>query len=170
MKTIFKFLDKPSNLVILFALFLFFNFLLISFISPYQVLDLRFAYSANEAFKVIKNMGESMRGKYLFVIWALDSPYMIVYLLLLIGLIRKLWKQKKFLILPFIIAGLDLFENIMVSSLLLSFPFESKLLGYFASFFTTTKWLCVGVCVVFLIVGLVRNYVFRKEPNLDLKR
>lgn len=170
MKTNFKFLDKPSSLVILFALFILFNFFLNRFMPPDLALDLQFAYSAGEAFKAIESMGGNMREQYLIVIWALDAPYIIVYLLLLSGLISKIWKQKKFLILPLIIAGLDFFENLMVSSLLLNFPSESKLLGYFASFFTTTKWLSVGICVVFLIVGLVRNYVLRKETDLDLKR
>lgn len=168
MKTIFKSLKKPTSLVVLFVLFISFNFLLNRFMPPNLALDLRFAYSASEAFSVLNSMGESMRMQYLLVIWGLDTPYMVFYLLLLIGLICKIWKQRCLILLPVVTVLLDLFENMTVSGLILRFPTESVTLGYLASFFTTTKWLCVGACVVYLIIGLVRNYMQKNNPGLDL--
>jgi hypothetical protein len=170
MKTIFKTLEKPLPLVLLFALFISFNFLLNRYMPPNLALDLRIAYSANEAFRVLHIMGESMRSQYLLVIWALDTPYMIFYLLLLIGLISKVWKEKGFIILPVVTVLLDLFENLAVSGLILRFPSESVTLGYTASFFSTTKWLFVGACLIYIIVGLVRNYVLKRRLALDLNR
>lgn len=169
METFFKKLSKPSNLLGLFSLFVLFNILLKRFMPKNLALDIRFAYSANEAYDLIRIMGESTREKYLIVIWTLDTPYMFIYFLLLLGLVSKILKQKKFLVLPFVIVGLDFFENVFVSSLLVSFPLENQFLGYFASFFTTTKWLFVGLCMAFLVIGLIRNYVLKNQPNLDRK-
>ncbi|SFT86048.1 hypothetical protein SAMN04489724_2387 [Algoriphagus locisalis] len=168
MKTIFKKLDKSSYLLLLFALFILFNFLLIYFMPKDYALDIRFAYSASEAFGVLNSMGQNLRKKYLLVIWLLDTPYLVVYLLLLVGLIRKLWKNKVLIYLPLAIVLLDFFENLMVTGLLLSFPSENMVLAYLASFFTTTKWVCVALCVVFLLTGLVKNYVLKNQPDLDL--
>lgn len=168
MKTIFKELEKPFILVLLFALFITFNFLLNRYMPPNLALDLRFAYSAREAFNILNSMGEGMRQQYLMVIWALDTPYMIFYLLLLIGLNCKVWKQKCLIVLPVITVLLDLFENISVSGLILKFPSESVTLGYMASFFSTTKWLFVGACILYIIVGLIRNSLLNRRPDLDL--
>ncbi|WP_323822444.1 hypothetical protein [Algoriphagus sp. C2-6-M1] len=170
MKAIFKILDKPLSLVVLFVLFVLFNFLLNRFMPTDLALDLRFAYSGSEGIRVIKSMSASIRERYLMGIWVLDTPYMLVYLLLLSGLISKIWKQKKFLVLPFAIVCLDFFENLMVSGLLLSYPSERLILGYLASFFTTSKWLSVGICVVFILAGLIRNYILKNERDLHLKR
>ena len=168
MKTIFKMLKKSSVLAFLFAMFLFFNFLLTRYMPPNLALDLRFAYSASEAFSVLHSMGESMRKQYLIVIWALDTPYMLFYMLFLIGLNCKIWKRKCLTVLPIVTVLLDLFENLSVSGLLLKFPSESVLLGYMASFFSTTKWLFVGACFLYIVVGLIRNALLKMRPDLDL--
>ncbi|WP_425638199.1 hypothetical protein ACPUEN_02190 [Algoriphagus yeomjeoni] len=168
MKVIFKTLEKSSILAFLFALFVCFNILLNLYMPPKLALDLRFAYSASEAFSVLQTMGGSMRKQYLLIIWVLDMPYMIFYLLLLIGLICKIWKKKCLIILPIVTVLLDLFENLTVSVLILRFPSESFTLGYLASFFSTTKWIFVGACLLYIIVGLIRNLLNRRRTDLDL--
>lgn len=133
-------------------------------------LDTRFVYSASEAFNVLEMMGENIREKYLMVIWALDTPYMMIYFLLLVGIFSKTWKQKRFQFLPVAIVAFDFLENVLVSILLVTFPTENYLLGYFASFFTSAKWVCVLGYLIILIVGFGRNYLLRKQPDFDVKR
>ena len=169
MDSFFKKLGKQNYLLVLFILFILFNFLLNRFMPQGLALDIRFAYSASEAYHLLEMMGEETREKYLMVIWALDTPYMMIYFLLLVGLFSKTWKRRKFLFLPVAIVALDFLENVLVSTLIVTFPTENYILGYFASFFTTAKWVCVLGCVLFLIVGLVRNYVLRNQPDLDVK-
>ncbi len=169
METIFKKLGKPSILLVLFALFILFNILLGYFMPMSLALDLRFAYSANEAYTSLKSMGSTVRENYIIVIWVLDSAYMVVYLLLFCSLIIRVLNVRSLIILPFLVFILDLFENLAVTILLLRFPSESQVLGLIASFFTSTKWLVVGLFCFAFITYLIRNYILKNQPNQDLK-
>lgn len=168
MGSIFKKLDNPVNLLVLFVLFISLYLLLNYFIPRDLALDLQFAYSANEAYESLKTMGAEVRERYLVVIWILDTAYMLVYLLLFSGLIVRCLKSRSLAVFPLAIFILDLFENITVTLLLLKFPEESQTFGYMASFFTTTKWLAVGFFSVIFLSSLVRCYILRNQPDLDM--
>ncbi|PZX55754.1 hypothetical protein [Algoriphagus chordae] len=169
MDSLFKKLDKPAILLALAATFILMNLLLNILMPKGLALDLRFAYSANEAYAALENMGEKLREQYLIVIWTVDMPYILVYFLLLTGIFRKLLTGKNILILPLVVAMLDLMENLLVSGLILSFPTEHIFLGYLASFFTSSKWLFVGACLVYILLGLLRKYLPKSPGDLDLK-
>jgi hypothetical protein len=53
-----------------------------------------------------------------------------------------------------VILFLDFLENISVFYLLNIFPEHSFKIGFFASFFTTTKWVFVGNIIMLLLGGL----------------
>lgn len=165
METIFKRLGKPSILLVLFFFFILLNILLGHFIPMSLALDLRFAYSANEAYSSLKSMGATLREKYILVIWVVDTAYMVVYLLLFCSLIVRLLYIKFLLVLPFLIFILDLFENLTVTILLMNYPLKSQVLGLVASFFTTAKWLVVGVFCIAFITYLIRNYLLKDQPK-----
>lgn len=169
MQIIFKKLGKPSILVVLLTLFFLFIVLLNYFMPRSLALDVRFAYSANEAYELLNSMGPTLRNNYLFVIWGLDTSYMVIYLLLFSSLIVKFLNSKFLAVLPLLIFTLDFFENLMVTILLLRFPVESHVLGFIASFFTTTKWITVGVFWITFLSCLIYNYLFKNQPDLDLK-
>ncbi len=169
METIFKKLGKPSILLVLSALFILLNLLLGHFMPMNLALDMQFAYSANEAYTSLKSMGSTVRENYIIVIWVLDSAYMVVYLLLSCSLIVRVLNVRSLIVLPFLVFILDLFENLAVTILLLRFPSESQILGFIASFFTTTKWLVVGLFCFAFITYLIRNYILKNQPNQDLK-
>jgi len=170
MKEIFRKLSKSSSLLVLLVLFILFNLLLNYFMPRDLALDVRFAYSANEAYDSLKSMGPKVRENYLIVIWALDTAYMVVYLLLFSAFMVRFMKSKALAIFPFLVFILDLCENLMVTILLIKFPVENQVLGFIASFFTTSKWLVVGFFSVSFISYLIRNYVLKNQPDLNLNR
>ncbi|MEP0713989.1 hypothetical protein [Algoriphagus sp.] len=170
MKMLLRRLGSRSNLAILFALFLLFIVLLNYYMPRSLALDVKFAYTADEAYTTLKSMGPALRAEYLYIIWVLDSTYMVIYLLLFSSLIVKFLNNKLIAILPLLIFIFDLLENIMVTSLLLKYPTESHILGFVASFFTTTKWLIVAVFWITFLGSLLHHYLLKNQPNLDLKR
>lgn len=153
------------NLTILTCLLLLFNFLLSSFLPADHVLDLRFAYSVQEAYKEIGMLDVETRNIYRLGIWALDLPYMIIYGLLFSGILFKIWKTQKVLILPLGVVLMDFFENLMVLRILKIYPLENQVLATFASFFTTCKWLLVGLMFLTVLYGLFYNFFTRKIPS-----
>lgn len=156
------------NLIILSCLVILFNILLSSFLPADQALDLKFAYSVKEAYEAIGMLDLETRKIYRLGIWALDLPYMIIYGLLFSGILFKIWEKKKMMLIPLGVVLLDLFENLMVLRILKLYPIENEALATFASFFTTGKWLLVGVMVLMILFGLIHKFFDRKlstEPT-----
>lgn len=168
MLKLFKSIDNRMNLIILTLLLVLFNILLSSLLPADQALDLKFAYSVQEAYEAIGMLDLETRNIYRLGIWALDLPYMIIYGLLFSGVLFKIWKKKKVMLIPLGVVLLDLFENLMVLRILKLYPLENEILATFASFFTTGKWLLVGVMVLMILFGLIHNFFTRKlttEPS-----
>lgn len=166
MKLLFQFLSKGKNLLLLFCLFLLFNFLLNSFMPKEYALDLRFAYSVEEAYGAIGHLDTDQRQFYRFGIWVFDMPYMVFYCLLFSGILIKLWKNKKTAWLPFAILIMDLFENLMVLRILKIYPTRNEILVTLASGFTTTKWVLVGILIFALLSGLLFVFSTRKYSGV----
>lgn len=164
LKAIFLWLKKTSTLVFLTLLFFLFNVLLNYFLPSEYALDLKFAYSVDQAYQSLGNLSLSERNTYKFGIIALDFPYMLVYGLLSIGLLRILWKSSKVAILPLGIFLMDFFENILIIGILIDFPERHQVFATLASIFTTSKWMLVGLLAIFLLVGLINHY--RIYPNV----
>ncbi|OOG77179.1 hypothetical protein [Algoriphagus sp. A40] len=154
MKLLFQFLSKGKNLVLLFCLFLLFNILLSSFMPKEYALDLKFAYSVEEAYGALSHLDLDQRKLYRFGVWALDMPYMAVYCLLFSGILIKFWKNKKVAWLPVSILVMDFFENLLVLRILKLYPVQNEILAVLASGFTTTKWVLVGILIFVLLIGL----------------
>lgn len=161
----FKSMNSWLNLAILTCLLFLFNFLLSSQLPADKVLDLRFAYSVQEAYDSIGMLDLETRKIYRLGIWALDLPYMVIYGLLFSGLLFKIWKTQKVLILPLGVVLMDLFENLMVLRILKLFPLENQVLAILASFFTTCKWLLAGLMVLTILYGLFHDFFTRKVTS-----
>lgn len=162
---LFKSMNSWSNLAILTCLLFLFNFLLSSQLPADNVLDLMFAYSVREAYEAIGMLDQETRKIYRLCIWALDLPYMLIYGLLFSGLLYKIWRTQKVLILPLGVVLMDFFENLMVLRILKIYPLENHILATLASFFTTCKWLLVGLMVFTIFYGLFHKFFSRKVPT-----
>jgi hypothetical protein len=158
MKSLFAFLDKSKNLLLLACLFLLFNFLLGHFMPKEFALDLKFAYSADEAYLALGSMNWELRKVYRAGVWFLDMPYMLIYTLFFTGILLKLWRTKRVVWLTLSIFLMDLIENILVLRLLKTFPGRSEILAMMCSCFSTAKWTLVTIMVLMIFIGLV-NYL-----------
>ncbi|UZD22827.1 hypothetical protein PBT90_05265 [Algoriphagus halophytocola] len=157
-----KFIPKKIlTLLILSGLFFLFNFLLNWYMPKSLALDVKFAYSAKVAYESLTEMGLEGRSRYLLGIWALDFPYMFIYLALLSGIIKKVWRSERVLILPFLLFAFDVLENFIVTLMLVNFPDRYTFLGCMASIATTSKWLFALLYVLVVFWGLAKN---KKRP------
>ncbi|GAA0879646.1 hypothetical protein GCM10009119_26150 [Algoriphagus jejuensis] len=162
MKLLFQFLSKWGNLLLLFCLFLLFNILLSSFLPKEYVLDLMFAYSSEEAYAALGHLNPSQIHRYKIGIWILDMPYLGIYCLLFSGLMIQIWKNHTTAWLPVAVAAMDLFENLSVLRILGLYPRQNEIWTAIASFFSTSKWVLVGVLIFALVFGLIFS-VFSKR-------
>ena len=162
MNLLFQFISKWTSIVVLFCLFVLFNILLGAFLPKEYALDLMFAYSPKDAHTALGHLDMSQQANYAVGIWALDMPYIGVYFLFFSGLLIKVWKYNKVVLLPAAIAVADLFENLSVLRILALFPHESEILAVIASFFTTSKWVLIGILAVSMVVGVLLRLFFGK--------
>ncbi|MEN2282635.1 hypothetical protein AAGF08_10900 [Algoriphagus sp. SE2] len=137
------------------------------FLPSEYALDLKFAYSVDQAYYAISSLSKPDREIYRFGIFALDFPYMIVYGLLTIGLIYYMWHNKVILLIPILIVFFDLIENILIVCILNSYPFERPVLAIMASVSTTSKWLFVGLLLLSLLIGLLRLIRFSRKESFS---
>lgn len=158
MLKLFKSINNWLNLIILTCLLVLFNILLSSLLPADHALDLKFAYSVQEAYEAIGMLDLETRKIYRLGIWALDLPYMIIYGLLFSGILYKIWKKKIVMIIPFGVFLMDLFENFMVLRILKLYPLENEIIASLASFFTTSKWLLVGLMISMILFGLIHKF------------
>jgi len=130
-----------------------------------HALDLKFAYGVEEAYLSLGQLSLEERALYRFGIWALDMPYMVVYSLLIAGLLYRIRGDFKLTYLPLLILIADFIENLAVLRILKLFPSENEFWVLFASVFTTSKWILVGVTFSTILFEVFRK-ISSKRPEL----
>jgi hypothetical protein len=173
MNSVYAFLSKWKNLLLLFCLFLLANVLIGQFMPKDQALDLMFAYSADEVYASLDQLDAEQRKLYSFGLWALDMPYLFIYGLFFSGILMKLWKRKFVVWIPVLIMLMDFFENILALNILHFFPERHDRLASLASLFTTSKWILVGVLAITVISGLfwlVFSRFFSKKSSVHTSK
>lgn len=173
MKSAFLNLSKGKNLLFLGCLFLLFNLLMSHFMPKEHALDLKFAYSVEDAYLSLGSLDLESRQNYRWGIWLLDMPYMVVYSLLFSGVLLRLWRNRKLIIFPVGIFLLDFFENLLILRMLRIFPAGNDFLATFSSVFTTCKWLLIVAMLCIVGVGIL-NFLFSpkysslKSPETEI--
>lgn len=163
MNSLFDFLSKWRNLLLLLGLIIIANVFLSKYMPKDQALDLKFAYTPDEANAAIANLNSEEISNYKLGILAFDMPYLVIYCLFFSGILLKLWKKKWVVIIPAAIMIFDFFENLMVLQILKTFPDQNEVVALAASVFTTGKWVMAGVLLVSIISGLIYSLGFRSK-------
>jgi hypothetical protein len=169
MNSVYAFLSKWKNLLLLFCLFILANVLLGRFMPKDHALDLMFAYSADEAYASLEQLNAEQQKLYSFGLLALDMPYLFIYGLLFSGILMKLWKKKFTTWIPVSIMIMDFFENILILNILHLLPERHDGLATLTSIFTTFKWILIGVLAISVIAGLFSLTIsrfFSKESSV----
>lgn len=168
MNAMFKFSNfilGGKSILVLVVLFLVLNSLMKNTISTDLVLDLKFGYSAREAYSILESMGPEVRQAYLKCLLIFDLPYMVIYTLLFIQLFNFLFKDNRIQVFTLGILIFDFLENLTIFSMIQIFPDYSSFLGFSASFFTSAKWIFVALVITLSIVGAVFKIFSKKRQG-----
>jgi hypothetical protein len=167
MNNFFTLVSKTKTLILLSFLVIVFNLLMPKFLSKDHALDLQFAYSPDHVAFSLNQLNAEERGLYRIGLLALDMPYLVCYGLLLSGILYRLWGKGSLVFIPVLVSLADLVENLIILRLLGIFPREDKPLAFIVSFFSTTKWILVGVVLLTVFVGLIRWFVYRRVVSVN---
>lgn len=151
----------------LFGFIIIANVLLGKYMPKDQALDLKFAYTPDEAYAAIAELDSEEVSHYRLGILAFDMPYLVFYWLFFSGILLKLWRNKWFVLIPTSIAIFDFFENVTVLQILKIFPVQNERLAVVASVSSTGKWIMVGVLGLSIIVGLI-FLILKRAKSKDL--
>jgi hypothetical protein len=150
---------------------------LMAFSKGTKPLDLRFFYSPDEAYTLLKDLGGQGRLFYTMVELTADILFPLTYTLLLCCLIVYLGKQVPFrrattrtlLLLPLLTLLFDYAENACILSLLIHYPYRQEGVAWAGAFFTGMKWLFLfasaGIAL-FAALAAARARIF-SPPNVN---
>jgi hypothetical protein len=122
-----------------------------------NILDTRLYYNGEDAYQTIESYGTDNRQTYIHGTLLLDFTYPLVYSLLLTMVIVKLAGKTRLMYLPFGILLLDYLENILIITLLASFPTRLELVAQFAGMATGIKWAFAGVTLLIILYFLLKR-------------
>jgi len=170
---------RPRTLLVLILLALPFNLLLfprrsaalveISGVDK-PIIDTWFAYTPDKVYQLLDALKEQGRGLYAITELSLDLVYPLVYnsfLWLAITLVlNKTFPRQsriqKLALLPSAVFACDYAENILLASLLWSYPTRHTSLAWAASFFTSAKWALGAMAILSILLGLAR-YIWQRS-------
>ena len=166
---------KPGYIAVLLLLMAVFNVLVfpayINQIVPDggpAVLDVRFGFSADDAYDILRAYGEEGRGKYLQMIALADTIYPLVYGLLLIFLASFFLKRITTASGEFRIVNLlavdavffDFLENMGIMYMILRFPVRADFVAGMTSVFNILKYVMVLLAVILVVTSMI-IFLFR---------
>ncbi len=125
-----------------------------------RLLDVRFAYSPDDARALFEQLGAPGRTLYALTEVSLDLVFPFIYNGLLAVLIFHVWERaaaKHLLWLPVLTTAADLLENATVTALALTFNGSVTPIAWAASAFTSTKLLLGVLSVMVVLVGAARG-------------
>lgn len=122
------------------------------------IVDLTIGFNPQQTLDMVAAYGDEARAYYAQVEMTIDVVYPIVYAIL-IGIILSLLFKNTALsmvnVLPFATVLLDYIENSNTVTLLYSYPQQSMFFATLCEIFKLSKWLSLGVIILFIIYGLI---------------
>ena len=155
-----NFVSKKRSQIILFILFNLCGliFILLPYGIVWNMLDLHFSYTSADVFKSFYQMGEKGRYVNLYSTLIIDTIYPILYTSLMLGAYVTLFKKNKLILfLPITVFILDIFENINIVYMNITFLNLNETQVMIASTITSFKWITVFGMLTFLIFGLIKK-------------
>jgi uncharacterized membrane protein len=122
-----------------------------------NILDTRLYYNGDDAYLTIEGYGTENRQTYIRGTLLLDFAYPLVYSILLALIIIKLRGQTRLMYLPFGVLLLDYLENIMILSMLGTFPTRLELVAQLAGIVTALKWAFAGATLLTILYFSIRK-------------
>ncbi|HEV7350525.1 hypothetical protein [Telluribacter sp.] len=135
-------------------------------------LDLRFGFTAEEAYAYLDSLGAEGRDVYQWTEQVADGVYPIVYTLLLIFLITYFFKKvfaegslwRRFNLLPFLVMLADFLENIGIVTMLNHFPEQAEGAAQLAATANLLKWSFFPIMIILVLIGL-GGVIYYKVSN-----
>ncbi len=128
-----------------------------------SILDLRFGFSAEEAYGTLEAFGEQGRAIYRKMLLVADTIYPLVYGLLLMLLASFFLKRtikpgNEFRVVNLLAVDaviFDFLENAGIAYMIGQFPLRADFVAGLASVFNILKWVMVGLAVMLVMVSMI---------------
>jgi hypothetical protein len=168
MKKLTNYLKKDRVRVLFIVLFIIFAFVIspIILILSNQFTNIRFSpdvslfYSPDIFYDTLIATGQSGRNYYFITTWSFDLLYPIIYGLAILSVMIKYKKDQKSLIYIIPLLGIlfDYLENSLASLLAFFYKTEIDLLVYVLQFFSSIKWLSIGLSILIILILTIKNH------------
>ena len=134
------------------------------------VLDLRFGFSADQAYNTLEAFGNDGRAVYMEMLLVADTFYPLIYGLLLIFLasffVKRILKPgNEFRVINLLAVDaviFDFLENAGIALMIRQFPHRIDFVAGLTSVFNILKWIMVGLAVLLVLVSM-GVYIFKRR-------
>lgn len=159
-----NFLAKNKTLIVLAAINVLLLVLFKHFQGSYEILDEKFFYLKSEIQPLLIGLGEDGRAAYQRVNYT-DFAFIVAYTLFLCGMYTAFFKEmaKTLLVIPALLAIVDLTETSIVFYILKTFPEIHNGAEYALMFLTPAKWLLALSAMLVVVNGYLVNLYLKKS-------
>lgn len=137
-----------------------------------KLLDVMFNYDQEQAYRHLEAYGDNGRTVCLFTTLVVDTLFPLIYGAFLALLLARLFRETRyrfFILLPILVMLVDYIENTHTALLLINFPDQMPLVVYTGSFFTSAKWILLGIILMSISFGFFlknrKHFLYRPEGN-----
>jgi len=128
------------------------------------IIDLQMTYNPENVKSIVSMYSGKAKEAYILNSAIVDTIYPMAYVCffgILLSLVFYKWKIRPWFlwlnVLPVGILIFDYLENIMIISMLKTYPANIDTLAMCCSFFTMVKWSLAGVVILLLLTGIATN-------------
>ncbi|MCH4890708.1 hypothetical protein EZV73_24220 [Acidaminobacter sp. JC074] len=163
-----------SRMVPLFALFILFMVLVLPMTSDYMMNkdtpDPMLSYTQEDIIKIAEELGDQGRTNYIRSRLFMDVLWPLVYactFYMILCLFYRETRLKFLVILPLIGMVFDFLENILMVHQMHFYPSINTSIIAVSSFFTSSKWLILGMVAVLMVLGFVYQFIKYVRHNMS---
>jgi hypothetical protein len=133
------------------------------------ILDMKFYYTAEEAYYIIDSQQQSGRKAYKNFLLFFDTCFPLLYAVAFSALLAKVFLKTfpetmwmhYLIIVPFIVAIFDYLENFSIIAILVKYP-KRIWIANIAGYFTACKWLFALLGISLLLFGTTKIFIMRQ--------
>ncbi|MEO7175319.1 MAG: hypothetical protein ABIV51_05680 [Saprospiraceae bacterium] len=132
------------------------------------VIDLTMGFDPQKTLAMVEAYGAEGRAYYARTEVTADILYPLIYSILFSIILMILYRNRSLrwtAKIPFLVLIFDFCENIFIVSLLINYPQQSLALANFCEAFKLLKWICFGLILLFMSIGLFMKFMPKSKTT-----
>ena len=128
------------------------------------MLDTYFAFNHEDIVRIVEAIGDSGRSAYVKAMYTIDLAFPIIYTLLSLGVMNKLYTSELLYLLPIVLFTTDILQNIQ-TAILMTYSSANDIYIeqiVLASFTNQLKWSLAFLMISIIVILTLKKIIFKR--------